>query len=148
MRRRLATLATLARLDDQRMRAAAAELLPLQDRMARLAAETEVLERRRQEESQVTEVAALPYLGRFLATLRRETDRIAAEIAATAQVAEQKREAVLEAWRDLRPKEGLQARLIDRARQDLLRAEQAAADERGAQDHAREALTRRRALRG
>lgn len=148
MRRRLATFATLARLDDQRMRAAAAELLPLQDRMARLAAETEVLERRRQEESQVTEVAALPYLGRFLATLRRETDRIAAEIAATAQVAEQKREAVLEAWRDLRPKEGLQARLIDRARQDLLRAEQAAADERGAQDHAREALTLRRALRG
>lgn len=148
MKRRLATLATLARLDDRRMREAAAELVPLQDRMARLAAEAQELDRRRQQESAVTVVEAMSYLGRFLATLRREMDRIGADSAATGQAAEAKREQVLDAWRDLRPKENLQAALLHRAAQDRLRAEQQEADEQGGQAHARRALSRWQADRG
>ncbi len=148
MKRRLATLAMVARLDDRRMREAAAELIPLQDRVARLAAEIDALDRRRQEESRVTEVEALPYLGRFLATLRREMDRIGSDMAATEKAADRKREEVLDAWKDLRPKERLQASLLDRAFQERLRVEQVDADERGGQDHARRSLSRRRAPQG
>lgn len=131
MTRRLATLATLARLDDRRMQAAAAELVPLQDRIARLDAEAQELDRRRLAESAITQVEAMPYLGRFLATLKREMDRIAADRAGSLQAAEAKREQLLDAWRDLRAKEVLRDALLDRARHELEQAEQDAADEQG-----------------
>ena len=137
MKRRLATLATLARLDDRRLREAAAELVPLQDRVARLAAEAQELDRRRQQESTVTLVEAMPYLGRFLVTLRRETDRIASDRVKADKAEDSKREQVLDAWRDLRPKESLQTKLLDHARLERLRVEQAELDERGVQAHVR-----------
>lgn len=139
MKRRLATLATLARLDDRRMREAAAELAPLQDRIAQLAAEAQELDRRRRHESTITLVEAMPYLGRFLVTLRREADRIASDRATTQQAEDLKREQVLGAWRDLRPKEALQAKILDQARHERLRAEQVESDERGVQVHVRRA---------
>lgn len=147
MKRRLATLATLARLDDQRMRAAAAELAQVQERLAALSAEAQELERRRQVESTVTEIEAMPYLGRFLETLRRERDRIGADSAAATRVAEVKRGEVLDAWRDLRPKEKLQQALRLRLRQERLLAEQQEADERVSQEHGRRLPGRQRALR-
>lgn len=147
MKRRLATLATLARLDDQRMRAAAAELAQVQERLAALAAEAQELERRRQVESTVTEIEAMPYLTRFLETLRRERDRIGADSAAATRVAEVKRGEVLDAWRDLRPKEKLQQTLRLRLRQERLLAEQQEADERVSLEHGRRFLGRQRALR-
>lgn len=145
MKRRLAMLATLARVDDRRMRDAAADLVPLQDRLSRLAQEAAELERRRQQEGSVSAVEAMPYVGRFLTTLRRETDRIRAERVAVEQAAEVKRAQVLDAWKDLRPKERLQAALRDQVRQDLLQAEQHSADETASQSHARRSLSRRRA---
>lgn len=148
MKRRLATLATIARLDDRRLRQAAAELAPLQERIAGLEAEAQELDRRRVQESGVTMVEAMPYLGRFLATLRRERDRIAADRAATEQAAEAKRDEVLLAWRDLRSKEQLRDGILARGRQRVLLAEQAESDERGVQAHARLArLIRRQAVR-
>lgn len=144
MRRRLATLATVARLDDRRLRQHAAELAPLQDHAARLEAEARELDRRRHQESAVTLIEAMPYLGRFLATLRRETDRLSAERARVDRAVEAKRDAVLEAWRDLRAKEELQAALLSRARARVLQAEQEAADEGAVQAHARRARLIRR----
>lgn len=129
------------------MREAAAELVPLQQRAARLAAEAQELDRRRQLESAVTEVEAMPYVGRFLATIRREMDRIRVDRAATEHAVEAKREHVLDAWRDLRPKEKLQATLQDTARLTRLQADQQESDERGGQAHARLALSLRRAAR-
>jgi hypothetical protein len=147
VKRRLATLATLARLDDRRMREAAAELVPLLDRAARLASEAQELERRRKLESAVTELAAMPYLGHFLATHRREMDRIRADSAATEEAVEAKRDEVLEAWKDLRPKERLQASLRGGALQKRLQADQEDSDAEGGQAHARRLLSQRRAAR-
>lgn len=147
MKRRLATLATLARLDDQRMRVAAAELAQVQERLAALSAEAQELERRRQVESTVTEIEAMPYLGRFLEALRRERDRIRADSAAATRVAEVKRGEVLDAWLDLRPKEKLQQALRLRLRQERSLAEQQEADERVSQEHGRRLPGRQRALR-
>lgn len=138
MKRRLATLATIARLDDRRLRQAAAELAPLQARLAALATEAGELDRRRQQESAVTLVEAMPYLGRFLATLRREADRIAADRAVIERAVEAKRDEVLQAWSDLRSKEHLRDALLARARQRAMQAGQAEADERGVMAHARQ----------
>lgn len=138
MKRRLATLATIARLDDRRLRQAAAELAPLQARLAALATEAGELDRRRQQESAVTLVEAMPYLGRFLATLRREADRIAADRAAIEGAVEAKRDEVLQAWSDLRSKEHLRDALLARARHRVMQAGQAEADERGVMAHARQ----------
>lgn len=147
MTRRLATLATIARLDDQRLRQHAAELVPLQDRAARLLAEVQELDRRRQTESSVTLIEAMPYLGRFLATLRREKDRLDAESRAVAQAVDAKRDEVLSAWRDLRSKEHLQDAIRDAARHKLALADQAEADERAVQSHARrDRLIRKQAV--
>ena len=138
MTRRLATLATIVRLDDRRLRQVAAELAPLQARLAMLAAEADELDRRRQQESAVTLVEAMPYLGRFLATLRREADRMAADRAAIERAVEAKRDEVLRAWGDLRSKEHLRDALLARARQQAMQAEQAEADEHGVMAHARQ----------
>lgn len=147
MTRRLATLATIARLDDRRLRQAAAELVPLQERLAGLEAEATELDRRRQQESAVTLIEAMPYLGRFLATLRRETDRITAARAAVETAVESKRDEVLDAWRDLRSKEQLRDALLARARTEALLADQTESDERGLQSHARRArLSQRQAV--
>lgn len=142
MRRRLATLATLVRLEDRRMRAAAAELQPLMDHVARLDAEAQELDRRRTLESTVTEVEAMPYLGRFLTVVRGEMDRILRERAGAVRAAEQKRDEVVEAWKDLRGKEQLRDGLLDRMRVDLARSEQAQADEQGGQAHWRRSTAR------
>ena len=147
MTRRLATLATIARLDDLRLQQAAAELAPLQARLAMLAAEADELDRRRQEESVVTLVEAMPYLGRFLATLRREADRMAADRAAIEQAVAAKHDEVLQAWSALRSKEHLRDALLARARQQALQAEQGEADERGVMAHARKTrLSQRQGL--
>lgn len=147
MKRRLATLATIARLDDRRLRQSAAELLPLQDKAARLDAEARELDRRRQQESAITLIEAMPYLGRFLATLKRETDRITQDRATLESAIDAKRQEVLAAWRDLRAKEHLQHRIHDRAQAVRIQAEQAEMDERGVLSHARRArLNRRQAV--
>jgi len=136
--RRLATLALIARLDDQRLQRHAAELTPLQERAARLDAEAQELDRRRREEGAVTAIEAMPYMGRFLATLRRERDRIDRDARTVAQAIDGKRAEVLAAWRDLRSKEALQDRIRAKAEAERQRAEQAETDERALQQYARQ----------
>lgn len=140
MRRRLATLALIARLDDRRLKQAVVELAPLQARAAALAEEQGELDRRRTEESAVTLIEAMPYLGRFLASLRREMDRIDAEGRAVAQAVDAKRDEVLAAWRDLRSKEQMQDAILAAARHSAAVADQAELDERAIQSYSRRDL--------
>ena len=126
------------------MRAAAGELQPLQDRIAWLDTEAQELLRRRVSESTVTDVEAMPYLVRFLATVKRELDRIAKDRTGTVRAADAKREEVLVAWKDLRSKALLRSTLLDRVRREALLDEQGTLDERATQDHLRRSRLKRR----
>lgn len=146
MKRRLATLATIMRLDDQRIKTHAAELVVLQERAASIAQEASELDRRRQTESSVTTIEAMPYLGYFLATLRGEYARLNAERRAVEQAVDAKRDEVLAAWRDYTSKDHLQQAIYVAARQKRAATEQGEMDERTIQSHVRQSLVNRRPI--
>lgn len=149
MTRRLATLAMLGRLYDRELNLRAADLATLQDQVSGLEAQQAELERRRHEETAVEMTEAMHYTAQFLLTLRRERDRLSTEKEGVEKAVEEKREDVLEAWRDLRCNTQLRETILTRILQDNQRREQSEADERGTVDHARaRSVIRRSALLG
>ena len=79
MQRRLQTIETLRRIEERELEVLARELTAAQTIKAQAEAQIVALQSRALHEAKTTEPEALPYIGRFLATIRREQNRAAHE---------------------------------------------------------------------
>lgn len=140
MKRRLKAIATLVRLQDRVLKAEAAALVEMQGRMSVIEASRSELDRMRREECAVTEPAAMPYVAKFLTTVHREDQRLGHAATILSGQMETRREAVLEAYRELKSTEHLE----DRIRIDMGKAaekkEQDEVSERNIVLHARRSM--------
>lgn len=75
MNRRIKALETLRRLEEREVTALSRDLTAAQGAQAQAQAQVDALQKRAQTEALTTAPEALPYIGRFLANLRREQAR-------------------------------------------------------------------------
>lgn len=137
MSRRLKAIGTLVRLQDRALQAESPALAEMQTRMSVIEASRSELARMRREECAVTEPAAMPYVARFLSTVHREDRRLGSAAQVLSGQIETRRGAVLEAYRELKSTQSLDARIRSAATALADRAEQDEADERSIIRHAR-----------
>jgi uncharacterized membrane-anchored protein YhcB (DUF1043 family) len=101
------TYALLARLHNRELEVQAKTLTDLQDGMARLEHDRDMLEKHRREGASVTMIEAMPYRGRFLNMMRKESLRITHEIEAVSSKIETQRQRVLGCYQEAKSSETL-----------------------------------------
>ncbi|MDR6266736.1 MULTISPECIES: flagellar export protein FliJ [Rhodobacterales] len=123
------TYALLARLHNQEMETQAGTLAALQGEADRLTAERSQLDQSRREGASVTMIEAMPYRGRFLNIVRQENQRLSRLITDVEKRIETQRDKVIDAYREVRSSEKLQADVRTDILRELRQADQAEADE-------------------
>lgn len=123
------TYALLARLHNQEMETQAGTLAALQGEADRLTAERSQLHQSRREGASVTMIEAMPYRGRFLNIVRQENQRLSRLITDVEKRIETQRDKVIDAYREVRSSEKLQADVRTDILRELRQADQAEADE-------------------
>ena len=101
-RDRLAALAVIRRLADQRLEQDATALTALRGRIAGLQAAKAQLRHKAAHEGSILSAEAAPYVVRFLRSVRAEEVRLDSEIARLAQAAAQQEHIVRESFREAR----------------------------------------------
>lgn len=130
MKKRLAAIATLAKIQKHELETVSSELIALQAHRSELQKSRDELERKRIEEAGVWSIEAAPYIKTFLESIQKETSQIDQASKTVDERIEQTKTEVIAAWSETKKTDHLETNILQKLKKEQEDREQSQREER------------------